>query len=669
MRCLTMARLPRMLPSRLGLTGLLAVLLVLLVGAVGHADDSPMGELGLASDDSIPHSPTHVIARIDAPDEVARILGSKSESLGNRWYRVPVPAGWEPLAWINRLRAQLGVQLVELDVLLEAQVSPPFTANDPLYTLGPIPSAQWHLHAVDVAGAWQTSVGSNVSVAVLDSGVNNGFDGFCNPFDSEYDATTNTAGPGSAADSDGHGTHVAGSVAQCSGNATGGAGMAPEARVMPVNVFTPQGASSADVARGIDWAVDHGAKVINLSLGCNCDSQSSILNQAIDRALAADVLLVAASGNVAAEVFYPASHPAVIAVGATTFTSNIASYSARGIELDLVAPGGDVSGFIWQETIGGYQGYFGTSMAAGHVSGAAALLRSRFPTAPVQQIRNALVCSAADLGPGGWDTTFGFGLLQAGDAMDQLEQMVQSGSLACSQQPPGSSKVATIETASGFWRLYHGAVQVGSYFYGVPGDVGFFGDWDCDGVETPGLYRQSDGYVYLRNSNTQGVADITYFFGIPGDVPLAGDFNGDGCDTVSIYRPAEARFYIINDLGSGDGGLGEADYSYLYGVVGDVPFIGDWNGNGVDTAGLRRDSDGFVYLRNSNTQGVADVSFFYGVNGDAVFAGDWDADGDDTIGLYRPSNGVVYLRNSNTTGVAEFSFWVGSGKLPASGDF
>ena len=148
-----------------------------------------------------------------------------------------------------------------------------------------------------------------------------------------------------------------------------------------------------------------------------------------------------------------------------------------------------------------------------------------------------------------------------------------------------------------------------SFYFGVPNDIPMMGDWDCDGDETPGLYRQSDGFVYLRNSNTQGVADIKFFFGIPGDVPLAGDFNGDGCDTVSIYRPAEARIYIINELGSSGGGLGAAEFSYLFGVVGDKPFVGDFNGNGTDTVGLHRESTGLVYYRNTNTQGVADVDF------------------------------------------------------------
>ena len=101
----------------------------------------------------------------------------------------------------------------------------------------------------------------------------------------------------------------------------------------------------------------------------------------------------------------------------------------------------------------------------------------------------------------------------------------------------------------------------------------------------------------------------------------------------------------------------------------DVPFVGDWNGDGIDTPGLRRPSDGFVYLRNSNTQGVANISFFYGNPGDVVFAGDWNADDRDSIGLYRPSNGVIYLRNALSTGVADGSFFVGTGRLPAPGDF
>lgn len=244
----------------------------------------------------------------------------------------------------------------------------------------------------------------------------------------------------------------------------------------------------------------------------------------------------------------------------------------------------------------------------------------------------------------------------------------RSDDVTVTVQPAVKNVVGGVEQSTGVWNLFEGSVKSKSFFYGNPGDFPFYGDWDCDGDETPGLYRQSDGYVYLRNSNTQGIADISFFFGNPGDVPMAGDFNGDGCDTVSIYRPAEAKFYIINKLGSADKGLGAAAYSFFYGVPGDVPFVGDWTGNGIDTPGLRRNSDGFVYLRNTNTQGVADVSYFYGNNGDVVFSGDWDNDGDDTLGLYRPSNGIMYLRYTNSTGIADSEFFAGFGLYPFAGD-
>lgn len=154
------------------------------------------------------------------------------------------------------------------------------------------------------------------------------------------------------------------------------------------------------------------------------------------------------------------------------------------------------------------------------------------------------------------------------------------------------SQLGLVDTTTGIWKVGGGA-----FYYGDPGDYPFVGDWDCSGVDTPGLYRQSDGYVYLRNSNTQGIADIKFFFGNPGDVPIAGDFNGDGCDTVSIYRPSNQTFYIINELGSNDAGLDAAEYSFMFGDPGDEPFVGDLDGDGIDEVGLHRDTTGLVYYR------------------------------------------------------------------------
>jgi dipeptidyl aminopeptidase/acylaminoacyl peptidase len=237
-------------------------------------------------------------------------------------------------------------------------------------------------------------------------------------------------------------------------------------------------------------------------------------------------------------------------------------------------------------------------------------------------------------------------------------------------QPLNPYPFGLVDPVSGAWHLRQVDGRVDSFYFGNPGDAPFMGDWDCDGVDTPGLYRQSDGYVYLRNSNTQGTADVRFFFGDPGDIPLAGDFNGDGCDTVSVYRPSDATFYIINELGSADGGLGAADYHYIFGNPGDKPFMGDFDGDGIDTPGLHRESTGLVYYRNWNSEGVADAIFVFGDPGDRLVANDWNGDGLDSPGVFRPSNTTVFLRFTNTQGPADARFMFGDSEwLPVTGTF
>ena len=231
-----------------------------------------------------------------------------------------------------------------------------------------------------------------------------------------------------------------------------------------------------------------------------------------------------------------------------------------------------------------------------------------------------------------------------------------------------ADEVGLVDPATGQWRLRSSSGDIATFYYGNPGDIPFVGDWDCDGIDTPGLYRQADGYVYLRNSNSAGNADVSFFFGNPGDVPLAGDFDADGCDTVSIYRPTQSRVYVINELGSSDGGLGEADYSYVFGNPGDDPFTGRFGANPADSVGLYRASTGFTYLRLTNTQGNADIDYFFGNPGDRFIAGDWDADGFDTPAVFRPSQATMYLKNTNTQGNADVSFPFGQGTwLPVAG--
>ena len=230
--------------------------------------------------------------------------------------------------------------------------------------------------------------------------------------------------------------------------------------------------------------------------------------------------------------------------------------------------------------------------------------------------------------------------------------------------------VGLIDPTQGVWTLRNGAGVLNVFYFGNPGDVPFLGDWNCDGTETPGLFRPSDGYVYLRLSNTEGPADINFYAGNPDDVPLAGDFNNDGCDTVSLYRSAQQTFFIFNRLGANGVGIGAADRSFEFGNLGDTPFVGDFDGDGMETVGVHRRSSGEIWLTNSDRSSTPDLRFFFGDGGDRLVAGDWTGDGTFTPGVFRPSIASVYLRNANQEGMANAGFRLGESHwLPVAGAF
>ncbi|MFO7699750.1 MAG: peptidoglycan recognition family protein [Acidimicrobiia bacterium] len=234
---------------------------------------------------------------------------------------------------------------------------------------------------------------------------------------------------------------------------------------------------------------------------------------------------------------------------------------------------------------------------------------------------------------------------------------------------PGQG-VGVVDPSTATWYLTVDGTETTSFVFGDPGDIPMVGDWDCDGMDTPGMYRQSDGFVYLRNSSTQGIADIRFFLGNPGDMPIVGDFNGDGCDTVSVHRPGTGEIFIINSLGRDDGGLGGAEFSYVFGNPGDQPFVGDFDGDGIDTVGLHRPSTGLVYLRNAHSQGMADTQFVFGDPDDRIVSSDWDGDGMVAPGVFRPTTGTFHLRSTNTAGNADVDLRYGLGRmLPVAGRF
>jgi SpoIID/LytB domain protein len=209
----------------------------------------------------------------------------------------------------------------------------------------------------------------------------------------------------------------------------------------------------------------------------------------------------------------------------------------------------------------------------------------------------------------------------------------------------GAATVGVQDPRTGIWSLRMEDGSMKTFYYGDPKDIPFIGDWNGDGTETVGLYRQSVGFLFLRYTNTQGVADVDIYYGIPGDVPIAGDWNGDGVDTVGIYRPSQARFYLRNTNTQGI-----ADVDFGFGDPGDVPIAGDWDGDGIDTVGVFRPSTRTVYLTNSGVGNGVALTYYYSgaASSDKIIAGDWNHDGYDTIGVFRPSNATFYLRDTFT---------------------
>jgi hypothetical protein len=236
---------------------------------------------------------------------------------------------------------------------------------------------------------------------------------------------------------------------------------------------------------------------------------------------------------------------------------------------------------------------------------------------------------------------------------------------------PRGHDVGLVDVTSGKWYLRDatsGAVT--SFFYGNPVDLPISGDWNGDGVSTPGLYRQSDGFFYARDTNTQGPADNGCFAGDPSDTPVVGDWDGDGDDNLGIYRPSEQKFYLFTTTCTGTP-MGAAPIVLGFGNPGDKPVAGDWDGDGMDEIGLHRESTGLFYWRNTLDTGVASGQILFGDPSDLFVAGDWGiVDGVDSPAIFRPSDLKFFFRHTVTQGVAdsEFAFpGAASGWLPVSG--
>lgn len=374
---------------------------------------------------------------------------------------VPVPAGDTIQSFLEKLKNDPDVEFAEPNGVLRALVAP----NDPLYAS----QFEFDTSHINVEAAWDITTGdTDVIVAVVDSGVdythtdlnssmwtnpspsgNSGVrgttieidwngDGDCvDSFSSVGDEQCASNDPADDFTGEFHGTRVSGIIAAETNNAQGMAGIARDCKVMAVKALNNIGAGSySAIAEGIIYAADNGASVINLSLGGTSNDPSGAVQAAIRYAIyEKNAVVVAASGNSgnSVGVNFPASIEDVIAVGATNSNNTLASFSCTGNELDLVAPGVGITTTYPTNTNDTDDG---TSFSAPMVSGVAALIRSIRPTMTAREITNYLNFTATDLGSAGFDTGYGFGMLNATRA---LQAVVNGTVFVTNPAEPGKS--------------------------------------------------------------------------------------------------------------------------------------------------------------------------------------------------------------------------------------
>lgn len=374
-------------------TLLFVVGVILISSGSSSAQNSPYvpGELLLAPKAGVSDAQIESIYRSHG--------GQKITTLSQiRVHHIKVPA--QALESIEiALRKNPNVQFVEKNFIAEANLSP----NDPGY------SSQWHLQKISAPAGWDVTIGSpGITVAVIDSGVDPAHPDLVAKLVPGWNflgSNTDTH------DVLGHGTAVAGVAAADTNDSIGVAGVGWANTIMPlVVVNSSNSATYADIASAVNYAADHGAKVVNMSLGGT--SYSSTLQNAVNYAWSKGLVLVAAAGNCSCSTpAYPAALNNVIAVSATDSSDNLASFSSFGSFVDVAAPGTPI---YTTNNGGGYGNWQGTSFSSPQVAGLAALIFSLNPSLSNTQIVDLITKNADDLGAAGFDQYFGWGRINVG---------------------------------------------------------------------------------------------------------------------------------------------------------------------------------------------------------------------------------------------------------------
>lgn len=322
-------------------------------------------------------------------------------------YALTLPDGADVQAAAAQLASNPSVRFAEPNYIYDYARTP----NDPLF------SFQYAPALTGLTGAWDISTGSNgVVVAVIDTGIT-----FDHPdlVDNILPGYNFVEGDDDPTDDVFHGTFVSGIIAAPGDNGLGVAGACWRCRILPIRSLGARGGTAGSVAQGIRYAVDRGARIINMSLGGALDS--TLMHDAVNYALSKDVLIVAAAGNEALDgnpVEYPAAYPGVLSVGATDGNDQIADFSTHNAAVAISAPGVNIASTANDQDLLAYGAYDGTSFSSPAVAGIAALMLSVNPSLTANQVKQILTSTARDLGAPGRDEFYGAGRVDARRAVE-----------------------------------------------------------------------------------------------------------------------------------------------------------------------------------------------------------------------------------------------------------
>jgi subtilisin len=463
-----------------------------------------------------------------------------------------------------------------------------------------------------------------------------------------------------------HGTHVAGIA---SGNGASFSGVAKGANLIAIQVFSRffgadcvnagedpcTKAYASDLIAGLEHVFQlrnsfHIASA-NMSLSgdtfttqAGCDAANSATKAAIDNLRSVGIATVASAGNggYSNAIGYPACISSAVSVGSTTKNNEVSSFSNSASFLSLLAPGESINSSI---PGGGFGLKNGTSMAASHVAGAWAILKQKTPAATVDDVLNAL-------------QTTGLPLTNINEATTPRIRIVHAMNLLV------MPVIGVFRPITGGWYMDDGngvwsGCGVDECFgpFGVSGDLPVAGDWLGTGVTNVGVFRPGTGrwYIDLDGNGIWSGCDLDGCwgeYGLRGDLPVAGDWNGNGTESIGVFRPSTGMWYLDNGNGTWNG-CGTDMCIGPFGAPGDLPVAGDWTNTGTAKVGVYRPSTGMWYLDDGNGTwngcGTDICIGPFGASGDLPVAGDWTNTGTVKIGVFRPRTGRWYLDTGSGT--------------------